>query len=98
MTTTNVESNEVDELTPSEQPQTVQTVQNEPEKRGGMVAFFEVAKDSAGRWHWVLWSTNGRPLATSAIVNGYDQQSTCTTAIEAVKAAIGGETKVVVAR
>lgn len=26
-------------------------------------AFFEVAVDEEGKWHWVLWSGNGRMVA-----------------------------------
>jgi uncharacterized protein YegP (UPF0339 family) len=28
-------------------------------------AVFEIAKDKNGQWHWVLWSKNGRPIATN---------------------------------
>ena len=28
--------------------------------------FVEIVKDD-GRWHWILWAQNGRPVAMSAI-------------------------------
>ncbi len=28
--------------------------------------FVEIVKDD-GRWHWILWAQNGRPIAMSAI-------------------------------
>lgn len=58
-------------------------------------AYFEVAKDGQGKWHWTLWSGNGRQMAIC--VMGYDQRSDCTDAIKTVKNAVAAATRVVIA-
>ncbi len=42
--------------------------------------YIEVAKDEKGRWHWCLWSANGRMLATNP--NPYERRAECTGAVE----------------
>lgn len=56
--------------------ETGQTVQDDKKKRK---PFFEVAQDEAGMWHWVLWSPNGRHMATNAIE--YDRRKDAIAAI-----------------
>lgn len=41
-------------------PQTGQTGQKVP-------PWVEVAQDEEGKWHWCLWSSNGRQLATNIV-------------------------------
>lgn len=41
--------------------------------------FFEIAKDSDG-WHWMLWSPNGRRMATNEIT--YDRKKDVLSAIK----------------
>jgi uncharacterized protein YegP (UPF0339 family) len=63
-------------------PQTVQTVQrgrdNEP--------FFEVAEDSAGKWHWLLWSGNGREMARNAVP--YEKKKDVIQAIKSLQSVV----------
>lgn len=56
--------------------ETVQTVQ----RQGPRHPWFEIAKDEEGKWHWCLWSGNGRQMAHSAIP--YDTRKN---AIEAIR-------------
>lgn len=39
----------------------------------------ELAADDGGEWHWILWSANGRPIASNPI--GYHSQNDCISAI-----------------
>lgn len=64
------------ETNKDELPQTGQTGQ-EPHT----TPFFEIAEDSHGKWHWVLWSGNGRQMAVNAIA--YDRRADCISAIRA---------------
>ena len=43
-------------------------------------AYFEVAQDEEGRWHWCLWSGNGRIMARDP--EGYAQKKH---SVEAIK-------------
>lgn len=42
-------------------PQTGQTVQTP------RTAYFEIAEDQDGAWHWCLWGGNGRCMARNAV-------------------------------
>jgi uncharacterized protein YegP (UPF0339 family) len=64
-------------------PETVQTVQEKPPSR---TPFWEIAKDAQGQWHWVLWSGNGRRIATNDIP--IVRKKDAVNAIRAVKATI----------
>ena len=43
-------------------PLTVQTGQN-----AARTAWIEIAMDPQGKWHWLLWSGNGRPVARNPV-------------------------------
>lgn len=58
-------------------PPTVQTVQKPKSD-----PWFEIAQDAEGRWHWCLWSPNGRPLAISATL--YERDKDCVTAAKSL--------------
>lgn len=60
-------------------PQTGQTVQNGKEH----TPFIELACDSQGKWHWVLWSANGRQVARNAVE--YDRKKDAIQALKAIK-------------
>jgi uncharacterized protein YegP (UPF0339 family) len=57
-------------------PETGQTVQTR-------TPWYEVAKDDSGNWHWMLWSGNGRMMATNMI--GYPTRKACLQAIRALR-------------
>lgn len=56
--------------------ETVQTVQDQKPRD----PWFEVSQDDGGKWHWCLWSGNGRQMAHSAVP--YDRRKN---AIEAIR-------------
>lgn len=62
------------EPTPEPTPQNVQNVQNEKGK-----PYIQIAQDEAGKWHWVLWSGNGRGMATNT--RPYGSQADCNKAV-----------------
>jgi uncharacterized protein YegP (UPF0339 family) len=68
-------------------PETVQTVQRPP--------YFEVAQGQDGKWHWMLWSGNGRQLAMN--VFSYERQNDCTSAIKTINEAMKKGLKIVIA-
>lgn len=86
---------------PSKEDETGQTVQPETETETGnnkvisRESYFEVAEDEDHKWHWVLWSSNGRPMALNAIA--YERRNDATNAISAFKMAVTPNTKIVVA-
>lgn len=56
------------------------------DKRGRHV-WVEIVEDESGKWHWMMWSGNGRPIATNPLP--YDTQKLCVQAIRAVCGAAG---------
>lgn len=63
-------------------PNTVQTGQDDQADGLGQVAsgaYFVMRPDVDGKWHWMLFSKNGRPLAMN--VADYNQQNDCLAAI-----------------
>lgn len=61
---------------------TVQTGQ--PVRQKGV--FFEIAMDGNGKWHWQLWSANGRPMANNSIE--YDRKKDVVAAVKTLQKAI----------
>lgn len=58
-------------------------------------AYFEISKGDDGRASWVLWSANGRALATSVVT--YDRVNDCIAAITTVIGHVTSSTRIVVA-
>lgn len=65
------------------QQETVQTVHSDKEQASGKAPYIEVSFDDMGYWHWMLWSGNGRPMATNAV--GYKTRDACTDALKSIK-------------
>lgn len=63
---------------------TVQTVQNDEGDPINRQPYYEVAQDENEKWHWVLWASNGRALATNAVA--YNRRNDLTEALNAVRA------------
>lgn len=76
---------------PETTPETGQTGQEVK----GREPLFEIAQDIEGKWHWVLFAGNGRPIATSAVA--YDRRNDCLGSIKAARAMIGDTRRVVYA-
>jgi len=66
----------------SDDTETVQTVQPLSKYRADGEPFLEVGIDSEGKWHWVLWSGNGRQVATN--VSEYDRKKDAVNGARAV--------------
>lgn len=58
-------------------------------------AYFEVAMDKQGQWHWCLWTANGRAMALNA--DGYNERNDCTRAIETLQEIMKQPLQIVVA-
>jgi len=76
-------SEHVPEVDTSETVQTVQEAGREVKGPSRRSYYFEVAEDENEKWHWALWSPNGRLMAVSAIP--FDRRHDCTTSIEHFK-------------
>lgn len=71
------------------------TTPNEPLPQTGQtghaketrIPYFEIAEDADGKFHWTLWSGNGRQLAVNA--TKYDRRKDAVAAIRAMVAAAG---------
>lgn len=74
---------------PEQVTETVQTVQNHTDD--GLMKrkpWFEIVADQ-GKWHWCLWSGNGRQMAINC--TPYRNVSECKNAIEAFVASLNGK-------
>ena len=68
-------------MTPEDTPMDDEDVQKTGQTVQERETWFEVAQDKEGKWHWVLWSANGRQMARNAMQ--YNRQSDVTIAIKA---------------
>jgi uncharacterized protein YegP (UPF0339 family) len=59
--------------------------------------YFEIARDQEGKYHWTLWSANGRAMATNALDTGYNTLSDCKAAISTFAAALTPDTRILIA-
>ncbi len=66
----------------------------EPSGPGGKKPYIEIGQDTRGKWHWVLWAGNGRPMAINAIP--YNRRNDVTTVLEKVRETFGQTLKIII--
>lgn len=78
-------------------PPTVQTVQPASAAQSGDPRFgeswFEIAEDQQGRWHWCLWTTNGRPMARSGVA--YERRKDVIAAVKLLRQHVAAARRVI---
>ena len=75
-------------------PETVQTV----EAPSGAQPFVEMAQGADGKWHWALWSSQGRIIAINGNDAGFRDQHDAHVAIKSVMEAFAKSPRIAARR